>query len=206
MTLKYQAQKERRIRKKMKGWTLRSPFAMTPIVTWMIWKLQISLSCNVQVSEIIEQRRAFAPNYYHMHPCAASPSVWWGGIYCLWGWWKITSVPSTPSSPSIRRSNVALMPWHGEKSDLAPGRGMFLVRLWCMGPGRGHMKGSPCQSAEMFSLKSNEDQSPRTDLRTRMPHIIQEQEQQHRWQAGYSFPALYRLMKWRGRQVCQCCD
>lgn len=60
--------------------------------------------------------------------------------------------PSTPSSPSIRRSNVALMPWHGEKSDLAPGRGMFLVRLWCVGPGRGHMKGSPCQSAEMFSL------------------------------------------------------
>ncbi|MED6276739.1 hypothetical protein CHARACLAT_006115 [Characodon lateralis] len=51
----------------------------------------------------------------------------------------------------LLRSVAALMLWYGEKSDLAPGSGMFLVRLWCARPGRGHMKGSLCQSGEMFS-------------------------------------------------------
>lgn len=53
---------------------------------------------------------------------------------------------------SIRRGNVALMPQYGEKSDLALSSGMFLLRLWWVGPGRGHMKGSLCQAAKMFSL------------------------------------------------------
>lgn len=124
------------------------PFEITPIVTWTIWKLQISLSCEFRVSEIIEQRQALPPDYFHLDFCAATPSIWWDGIYCLWDWWKITRV----FSPSIRKSNVALMLWYGEKSDLALGSGMFLVRLWWVGPGRGHMKGSLCQAAKMFSL------------------------------------------------------
>lgn len=83
-----------------------------------------------------------------MSICVGTLSIWWDGIYCLWDWWKITRV----FSPSIRRSNVALMLWYGEKSDLALGSGVFLVRLWWVGPGRGHMKGSLCQAAKMFSL------------------------------------------------------
>lgn len=79
---------------------------------------------------------------------AAAPSVWWDGIYRPRDWWKITRVCFPPS---IRRSNAALMLRYGAKPDLAPGSGMFLVKLWCAGPGRGHMKGSQCQSSEMFS-------------------------------------------------------
>lgn len=134
--------------KKIKLMDFTFPFEITPIVTWTIWKLQISLSCEFRVSEIIEQRQALPPDYFHLDFCAATPSIWWDGIYCLWDWWKITRV----FSPSIRKSNVALMLWYGEKSDLALGSGMFLVRLWWVGPGRGHMKGSLCQAAKMFSL------------------------------------------------------
>lgn len=95
--------------------------------------------------------------------CAGTPSIWWDGIYCLWDWWKISRV-FFPLS--IRKGNVALMLWYGEKSDLAPGSGMFLVRLWWVGPGRGHMKGSFCQAAKDVQSKSNEYQNTWTDLRT----------------------------------------
>ena len=55
---------------------------------------------------------------------------------------------------------------HGEKSDLALGSGMFLVRLWWVGPGRGHMKGSRWQAAKDVQSKSNEVQNTWADLRT----------------------------------------
>jgi len=40
-------------------------FEMTLIVTWTIWR-QTLLSCEFQVSEIIEQSHAFPPDYFHM--------------------------------------------------------------------------------------------------------------------------------------------
>lgn len=88
-----------------------------------------------------------------------------------------------PPTPSIRKGNVALMLWYGEKSDLALGSGMFLLRLWWVGPGRRHMKGALCQAAKDVQSKSNEDQNTWTDLRTCMPHIIQAAELRRCWQA-----------------------
>lgn len=125
---------------------------MTPVVTWMIWKVQISPSCTLQVSEIIEQQRAFAPKslpHGLLRCCSFSMMRWNISFARLMK--NNQSVFTPPTPPSIRRSTAALMLWYGEKSDLAPGSGMFLVRLWCAGPGRGHMKGSLCQSSEMFS-------------------------------------------------------
>ena len=114
-------------------------FPSQMIETWAIWNLSLMwASGHVRSSKLLP---------HELHPF---PSVWWDGIYCLWDWWKITSV--SPFFLSIRRGSVALMPRHGEKSDLALGSGMFLLRLWWVGPGRGHMKGSLCQAAKMFSL------------------------------------------------------
>lgn len=140
-----------RMRRKIKWMDFAFPsIQVTPILTWMIPQLKFSLSCEFQVSEIIEQSQAFAGRLLPHGPVSirvGAPQIWWDGIYCLWDWWKSQAPP-----PPIRKGNVALMPWYGEKSDLALGSGMFLVRLWWVGPGRGHMKGSLCQAAKMFSL------------------------------------------------------
>lgn len=81
--------------------------------------------------------------------CAGTPSVWWDGIYCLWDWWKITRV----FPPSIRKGNVALILCGTVRNLTLP----WAVACFCLGSGewdqaRGHMKGSLCQAAKMFSL------------------------------------------------------
>lgn len=120
---------------------------MTPIVTWTKFYSHVSFR-SVRSSSRARHSLQITTTWT---TSICAPSIWWDGIYCLWDWWKITSV-SPPLLLSIRKGNVALMRWYGEKSDLALGSGMFLLRIWWVGPGRGHMKGSLCQAAKMFSL------------------------------------------------------
>lgn len=138
------------MRQKIKWMDFTFPFQMTLIVTWRIWK-QILLSCEFQVSEIIKQSQAFVPDYYHMDNIHLR---WYSFNMMRWNILSVRLMKYNQCSPPsyIRKSNVALMLWYGEKSDLALGSGMFLLKLWWEGPGRGHMKGSLCQAAKMFSL------------------------------------------------------
>lgn len=137
------------MRWKIKWMDFASPFQMTPIVTWMIRKLQILLSwVSGQWDHRAEPGIQSRLLPHGLCPFALVLLQYDEMEYIVW---EIDEkYPIFP--PSIRNSNVALMLWYGEKSDLALGSGMFLVRLWWGGPGRGYMKGSLCQAAKMFSL------------------------------------------------------
>ena len=71
------------------------------------------------------------------------------------------------------------MLWYGEKSDLALGSGMFLVRALVSGTRQGTHERISLSGRKDVQSKSNEDQNTWTDVRTCMPHIIQALELQH---------------------------
>ncbi len=71
------------------------PFQMTPIVTWRIWK-QILLSCEFQVSEIIEQS---APDYYHMD-------------YIHLRWYSFNMMRWNTLSVRLMKNNQSVSPLH----------------------------------------------------------------------------------------------
>ena len=124
---------------------------MTPIVTWTIWKAPNLTLIRVsgQWDHRAEPGSRSLPHGLDVHLCCYSFNVMrWNTLSAR----PMRNNQSVPPPPLPIKGNVALMLWYGEKSDLALGSGMFLVRLWWVGPGRGHMKGSFCQATKMFSL------------------------------------------------------